>query len=50
MKANDNVLEYDDKTPRASHVTHKAATTAKKRIENSESQTPGLKQMKMQGL
>jgi hypothetical protein len=50
MKPSENVLEFGTKTPRGGGISIKSSTTAKKRIEDSDSQTPGLKLMKIQGL
>jgi hypothetical protein len=34
MRGNENVLEYDTKTPRGGEITIKSATTAKKECES----------------
>ena len=50
MNPSNKVIDYSNMTPRGCDFTIKSATTAKKHIEDSEAQTPGLKQMKIQGL
>ena len=47
MKSSEKYTDYSSKTPRNGEIHIKSSTTAKKGIEDSESQTPGLKQMKL---
>lgn len=43
MNPSNKVIDYSNMTPRGCDFTIKSATTAKKHIEDSEAQTPGLK-------